>query len=59
MTLLSIALILGGVAAVAWGLPAAHRLTRPWDSVAALLFLAGLSAALVGVLLAFVPRFFG
>ena len=59
MTVLSIALILGGVAAVAWGLPAAHRLARPWDIAAALVFLLGLSAALVGALLAFVPRFFG
>ncbi|WP_298268902.1 hypothetical protein [Geobacter sp.] len=59
MTVLSIALILGGGAAVAWGLPAAHRLARPWDIAAALIFLLGLTSTLVGVLLAFVPGFFG
>lgn len=57
--MLAVALIVGGLAAVAWGLPAAHRLTKPWDILASLAALAGLAAVLVGALLAVVPGFFG
>ncbi len=59
MTMLAVALIVGGLAAVAWGLPAAHRLGKPWDILASIIVLAGLASALVGALLAVVPGFFG
>lgn len=59
MTMLYLAMILGGVAAAAWGLPAAHRLRAPWDILAAVAVLAGVVAALVGTLLLVVPGFFG
>lgn len=59
MQLLSLALVAVGAVAVAWGLPVAHRLARPWDIVAALASLCGLAAFLVGTLLAVVPGFFG
>ena len=47
-----------GVGAVVWGLPAAHRLQKPWDVAAALLVLAGVILALLGTLLTVVPGFF-
>lgn len=56
--ILSVSLIIVGIAAVVWGLPAAHRLRRPYDLVAALAVLAGTATALLGVLLAAVPKFF-
>ena len=52
-----IGLIIAGLALIVWGLPAAHRLRRPWDAVAALAVLAGLCAAIVGTLLTAVPGF--
>ena len=58
MIYLSVTLILGGSTAVVWGLPAAHRLRRPFDIMAALLALIGMIAALMGVLLTAVPGFF-
>lgn len=58
MTALHSALIVAGLACIAWGLPAAHRLRRPLDIVAALVVLAGVVAALLGALLAAVPDFF-
>ena len=57
MTAAYIGLIVVGLGLVVWGLPAAHRLRRPWDIAAALAVLAGLCAALVGTLLAAVPGF--
>ena len=54
-----IPLIISGLAAVAWGLPAAHRLRRPFDTAAALVVLAGVVAAAMGVLLVIIPNFFG
>jgi hypothetical protein len=51
-------MIAAGIAAVCWGLPASHRLKRPLDILAALATLAGLGAALLGVLLCAVPGFF-
>lgn len=54
-----IPLIIAGLAAVAWGLPAAHRLRRPFDTAAALVVLAGVIAAAMGVLLVIIPNFFG
>ena len=59
MHLLSLALVAVGGLAVVWGLPAAHRLAKPWDILAALAALCGLVAFLVGTLLAVVPGFFG
>jgi hypothetical protein len=53
-----IPLIIAGLAAIAWGLPAAHRLRRPFDTVAALAVLAGVVAAAMGVLLVTIPDFF-
>ena len=58
MQILAWALIGVGLAAMIWGLPAAHRLSRPYDILASLAFLAGMAAALLGALLASVPRFF-
>ena len=59
MQLLFLSLVVVGAVAVAWGLPAAHRLAKPWDILAALAALCGLAAFLVGTLLAVVPGFFG
>ncbi|AAR36506.1 hypothetical protein KIP69_15150 [Geobacter sulfurreducens] len=59
MLALSFVLIGGGLLVTAWGLPAAHRLRRPWGAVAALAVLGGVVSALTGVLLAVVPHFFG
>lgn len=53
-----IPLIVAGLAAVCWGLPAAHRLRPPLDIAAGLAVLAGVVATLLGVLLVTVPRFF-
>ena len=53
-----IPLIVAGLAAIAWGLPAAHRLRRPLDTVAALAVLAGVVTAAMGVLLVIIPDFF-
>jgi hypothetical protein len=53
-----IALIVAGLAAAAWGLPAAHRWRPPFDIVAALAVLAGVIAAAMGVLLLIIPDFF-
>lgn len=53
-----IPLLLGGLAAIFWGLPAAHRLRAPFDIAAALVVLAGVIAAAIGVLLIVIPDFF-
>ena len=53
-----IPLVIAGLAAIAWGLPAAHRLRRPLDIVAALAVLAGVVTAALGVLLVIIPDFF-
>lgn len=58
MPVLPSALIAAGLAGIAWGLPAMHRLRRPLDILAALAVLAGTVAALLGALLAVVPHFF-
>lgn len=54
-----IPLIVIGVAAMAWGLPAAHRLRSPLDIAAACAVLLGVVAAAMGILLTCVPCFFG
>ena len=56
--IISIAMILAGVAAVAWGLPAAHRLRSPWDTLASLAMPVGIVLAGLGVILLIVPDFF-
>jgi len=53
-----ILLIIAGLTAIIWGLPAAHRLRRPFDTGAALLVLAGVISAVMGVLLTIIPNFF-
>jgi hypothetical protein len=53
-----LAMIFGGIAAIFWGLPAAHRLKKPLDAFAALAVVAGLLVALFGILLTVVPGFF-
>lgn len=58
MTALYVAMIVAGVAAIGWGLPASHRLTGIRGVLAALLVLAGVIVALLGVLLCMVPGFF-
>ncbi len=58
MQILYPAMIVAGVAAIAWGLPAAHRLRYPFDILAAFLVLVGTAVALLGALLTAVPGFF-
>jgi hypothetical protein len=58
MLVFHLTMICIGVGAVVWGLPAAHRLKKPWDVAAALLVLAGVIMALLGTLLTVVPGFF-
>ena len=53
-----IPLIIAGLAAIVWGLPAAHRLRKPFDIAAAVVVLAGVVAAAMGVLLVIIPNFF-
>ena len=58
MLILHLAMVGIGLGVVVWGLPAAHRLPKPWDAAAALLVLAGVILALLGTLLTVVPGFF-
>lgn len=51
-------LLMAGIIAICWGLPAAHRLQKPYDVVASLAVFAGLLVALFGLLLVFIPSFF-
>lgn len=53
-----LALVIAGLAAVIWGLPAAHRLKKPYDIAAALAVLAGVVATAMGILLTIIPSFF-
>jgi len=53
-----VALIIAGLAAVIWGVPAAHRLHKPYDIAAALAVLAGVVATALGILLTIIPTFF-
>ncbi len=53
-----ILLIIAGVAGMAWGLPAAHRLRRPFDIGAAVVVLCGVIVFALGILLTFSPNFF-
>lgn len=58
MTYPYLLLILAGLALIGWGLPASHRLKQPFGTLAAAAVLAGVIAALFGVLLFMVPDFF-
>ena len=58
MLILHLAMIAVGLGAVVWGLPAAQRLQKPWDALAALAVLTGVITALMGTLLLTVPGFF-
>lgn len=53
-----IGVIIAGLAAIAWGLPAAHRLKSPFDIGAAVVVLCGVIAFAMGALLTFIPGFF-
>jgi len=55
---LAISLIICGLAGIAWGLPAMHRIRRPFDILAALTVLAGVISSLLGALIITVPGFF-
>lgn len=58
MTIVSVMMIAAGVAAAAWGFPAAHRLQGARGILAALAVLAGVILSLLGTLLLIVPGFF-
>jgi hypothetical protein len=58
MLILHLTMIGFGIGGVVWGLPAAHRLKKPWDVAAALAVLAGVIMALLGTLLTVAPGFF-
>jgi len=58
MTVLYVAMIAAGVAAIGWGLSASHRLPGVKGALAALLVLVGVIFTLWGVLLFIVPGFF-
>lgn len=53
-----IPLIIAGLAAIVWGLPAAHRLKFPFGIAAALAVLAGVIMTAMGILLTIIPGFF-
>ena len=58
MSIVYLCMTVAGIALVAWGLPAAHRLKRPLDTLAAFAVLAGVVVALLGALLVADPGFF-
>ena len=58
MTYLYITMAVAGAVAAGWGLYTAHRVKSPWDSAAAMAALVGLTAFLIGMLLAVLPNFF-
>jgi len=53
-----IPLVVIGVSAIIWGLPASHRLKKPYDIAAAAAVLVGVIALLLGLLLMIIPNFF-
>jgi uncharacterized membrane protein HdeD (DUF308 family) len=53
-----ILLIIAGLAGMAWGMPAAHRLKSPFDIGAAVAVLCGVITFALGILLTFIPGFF-
>ena len=58
MTLLSLALVAGGITTIGIGLPASQRCGRLMGTLASLLVLAGVIAFLMGAFLFAVPDFF-
>lgn len=58
MLMAYVAMAIAGVALIAWGLPAAHRLKSPLDIAAAFAVLLGVVVALLGALLIADPGFF-
>ncbi len=58
MTILSVGMILAGLAAAAWGFPAAHRLQGLRGILAAMAVLAGVILFILGILLLIIPGFF-
>lgn len=58
MVVAYIAMVVAGIALISWGLPAAHRLKSPLDTVAAVAVLFGVIVAILGALLIAVPGFF-
>lgn len=58
MTYLYMVMAVAGAVTAGWGLYAAHRLSAPWDSAAAVAALTGLSAFFIGILLTVLPNFF-
>jgi hypothetical protein len=55
---LAIALVIFGMVGIIWGFPAAHRLRKPFDILAALTVLAGVATTILGALIITVPDFF-
>ena len=53
-----IILIIAGLGGMIWGFPAAHRLKKPFDTLAAVAVLCGVIVFTLGVLLTFIPGFF-
>lgn len=51
-------LVLAGLVALSWSLPAAHRWPSPRNLLPSLLALLGIVMLLLGALLTFLPRFF-
>jgi len=51
-------LVIAGLLACGWGLPAAHRWPSPRNLLPALLVLLGVIMLMIGVLLTVLPRFF-
>ena len=54
-----IPLIFAGLAGMTWGIPAAHRLKKPFDIGAAVVVLCGVIVFAMGILLTLIPNFFG
>lgn len=53
-----ILMVILGLACMAWGMPAAHRMKPPFDIAAAFLVLCGVIFFVLGILLTFIPAFF-
>jgi hypothetical protein len=53
-----IPLIIAGLAGMVWGIPAAHRLKKPFDIAAAVVVLCGVIVFAMGILLTLIPNFF-
>jgi len=51
-------LLAAGIALIVWGLPAAHRCPGPRNLLPAFAVLLGVAAAMTGLLLTVLPRFF-